>query len=121
MGGFDPFGWGNQFTLVNQQLAVIRALLRQLLAQEAKMAHSLDEVLAGVADESTKEDGLIALVTGLSAQVKELLASAKVPADVQAKIDAVFDAVAVNSGKVQEAIDANVVAAQPWQRAPVTP
>jgi hypothetical protein len=113
---FDPFGYNSQFAAINKQLATIIALLQQLLAQEVKMAHTLEEVLADVADEGTKEDGLVTLVKGLADQVKVLLAAVpSIPADVQAKIDAVFASVEANKTKVQAALDANTpaVAAKP--------
>lgn len=67
---------------------------------------TLDDVLAGVADESTKEDSLIALVTNLKTQLDQILAGGLTPA-AQAKVDALFASVTANVNKVQTAIDAN--------------
>lgn len=70
---------------------------------------TLDDVLAGVADESTKEDSLIALVTNLKTQLDGILAGGLTPA-AQAKVDALFASVTTNATKVQTAIDANTPA-----------
>lgn len=83
--------------------------LNCVLKQGEKIMATLDETLAAVTDESTKEDSLIALMQGIKAQLDAVLAG-QLPADVQAKVDAVFAGVTANSTKVQAAIDANTPA-----------
>jgi hypothetical protein len=74
--------------------------------QGVEMA-SLDETLAAVTAESTVDDSIIALLTGLAAQIK---AGGLAPAD-QAKVDAIFAAAQSNSAKVTAAVTANTPAA----------
>jgi hypothetical protein len=114
---------------VNQILYRLNAIATVLTAQSAQlaaiqgkmttMAHTIDEVLANVADEGTKTDSLIALMNGVEQQLKDALAGATIPPAVQAKIDAVFDGVTNNATKVQAALDANppAVATQQAQAA----
>lgn len=85
------------------QIALLAAIQGKLTA----MAHTLDEVLAGVADEGTKQDSLIALMNGVEQQLKDALAGTTLPPAIQAKVDAVFDGITNNATKVQAAIDAN--------------
>lgn len=69
---------------------------------------TLDEVLASVADESTKIDSLSTFIAGLKQQIADALAGVTLPPAVQAKVDAVFTAVEANKAKVVTAMDANV-------------
>lgn len=77
------------------------------------MAKTLDEVLADVTGEGSQIDSLVALVNGIEQQLKDALANTTLPPDVQAKVDAVFDAVEANKAKVVGAINANTPVAQP--------
>lgn len=81
-------------------------LLQAIKLQGDKIMATLDEVLTDVADESTKIDGLIALLAGIKKQLDDILAG-QLPPEVQAKVDAVFAAVESDKAKVQSAIDTN--------------
>lgn len=74
--------------------------------KENQIMATLDEVLADVADESTKIDSLSTLVAGIKAQLDAILAGGVTP-EVQAKVDALFAGIEANKAKVQAAIDAN--------------
>lgn len=67
---------------------------------------TLDEVLADVAEESTKIDGLITLLQGIKQELDNILAG-QLPPEVQAKVDSLFAAVEADKAKVQSAIDTN--------------
>ena len=71
------------------------------------MARTLDEVLAVVTDEDSQIDSLVTLVNGIEQQLKDALSGTTLPPAVQAKVDAVFDAVETNKNKVVAAINAN--------------
>lgn len=93
------------------RLGRIENLLRAVLAREENIMATIDEVLSDVQDESTVEDSLITLVTGIKSQLDAALASQGIPPDVQAKIDAVFSGIEANKAKVAAAITANTPAA----------
>lgn len=77
------------------------------LAKVDRIMATIDEVLAGVTELDTLEDSLIALTANIKALLDAALADATVPADVQAKIDAVFAQVEANKVQVSEAVVAN--------------
>lgn len=79
---------------------------RFVLTKLEEIMATLEDVLADVADESTKEDSLIALTNGLKAQLDAALAGSLTPAQ-QAKVDGIFAAIEANKAKVQASIDAN--------------
>lgn len=72
-----------------------------------KIMATLDEVLAGVAQETTLDDSIIALLTGIKTQLEEALSGENLSPAAQAKVDAVFAAVSANNAKVAAAIEAN--------------
>lgn len=74
------------------------------------MANTLDDVLKDVTDESTLDDSIIALLTGIKAQLDSVLAGGLTPAQ-QAKVDAIFSGLEANKAKVSAAITANTPAA----------
>lgn len=90
------------------QLSEVLTILRDLKSQGAKAMKTLDELVAAVTAANTKTDSLITLVGGLKQQVADLLSGAALPAGLQAKVDAAFDAVTAEAAKVQTALDANV-------------
>jgi len=97
------------------QFVELRALLTdihrhegRILRNQEKIMANLDQVLADVAEESTKLDSLAAFIAGLKQQIADALSGATRPPAVQAKVDAVFAGVEANKAKVQEALDANV-------------
>lgn len=87
------------------QLAALIALL-YVVRKVRAMAHTLDETLAAVQNESTVDDSIIALLKGIKAQLDAITAGALPPA-AQAQVDAIFDAATANSAKVADAVTAN--------------
>lgn len=88
--------------------------LRDMEARLSKtlenMAATLDSILTQVTDESTVDDSIITLLTGIKAQLDAVLAGALTPAQ-QAKADAIFAQVEANIKKVADAVTANTPAA----------
>jgi len=82
--------------------------LNSLEGKVNKIMATLDEVLADVTEESTAIDSVSALIAGLQQQLKDALAGATIPANVQTKIDAVFAQAEANKGKLAAALAANV-------------
>ena len=70
------------------------------------MAKTLDDLTQDVTDESTVVDSLIALTSGLKAQLDAVLGGALTP-NQQAQVDAIFAAVDANKTKLANAITAN--------------
>lgn len=85
---------------------ILDHLLLIIKNQQTIMA-SLDETLAKVTEEGTKDDSLIALFAGLKTQLDEVLSGVVIPPAVQTKVDAIFSGASSNADKVQAAIDAN--------------
>lgn len=75
-----------------------------------QMANTLDDVLKDVNDESTLDDSIITLLTGIKGQLDTVLAGG-LTADQQTKVDAIFAAAEANKAKVAAAITANTPAA----------
>ena len=88
-------------------LGVVTSAITHLSKRIEDIMHTLEDTLAAVTDEGTKEDSLIALVEGIQKQLADALAGTALPPAVQAKIDAVFQGVTDNATKVQAAIDKN--------------
>lgn len=65
---------------------------------------TLDEVLADVTAETTQLDSLSTLIAGLQKQLADALAGTTLPADVQAKVDAIFAAAEANKAKIAAAL-----------------
>jgi hypothetical protein len=98
----------------NQVFASIFARLdaleafRTLQRREASMADkTMDDVLADITDLRTREEGLAAVTNHLQEQLTAALSGMVIPPDVQAKINAAFDAVEANKTEVIAAINAN--------------
>lgn len=72
------------------------------------MARSIDETLKAVQDADTRVDSIIADRASLKAQLDAALANVNIPADVQAKIDSIFDISTADAVKVDAALNANV-------------
>lgn len=88
-------------------------LLSLFTKERTRIMHNIDDVITSVAAQKTKIDGLAALTNGLRAQVQQILQSGNVPADVQTKIDAVFDGVEANTTEISAAIDQNTTQTPP--------
>lgn len=69
---------------------------------------TLDEVLAEVTDEGTRLDSIQALIDGIKQQLADALSGTTLPADVQAKVDAVFAGLEANKAKLDKALNAGV-------------
>lgn len=97
---------------------VLRAL-SFIQQQERTIMHTLDEVAADVAAETTSIDSLSAMLTGIKKQLDDALSGTTLPPAVQTKVDAIFDAAEINKQKLADALAANVPPAPPAP--PVTP
>lgn len=86
--------------------AEILEKLDLILERLKDMAHTLEETLALVTAEPTRLDSIIALIEGLEKQLADVLSGASLPAAVQAKVDAMFDAATASAGKIDTAIAA---------------
>lgn len=82
-----------------------------------KIMAKLDDVLQDIADETTLEDSILALLTTIKQQLADALAGATLPPDVQAKIDVAFASLEANKAKLSAAVAANTPIAPP----PATP
>lgn len=82
------------------------ATVRNLM--ESFMAKTIDEVLAAVRAASTRTDSIIADRAALKKQVDDALSSVTLPADVQAKLDEVFDIETADAAKIDAALNTNV-------------
>jgi|GEM_PF-5309038 TATA-binding protein-associated factor Taf7 len=82
-----------------------------LIKREAQMSATLDQVVQDVTDESTIEDSLIALISGIQTQLTAALAGTTISPANQAKIDAVFSGLEANKTKLAAAVTANTPAA----------
>lgn len=91
-------------TSIVGQIAEIRALVQRVIEKENETMATIDEVLADVQAESTQLDSLAALIGGLRTQLADALADTTIPAETQAKIDAVFTAVEANKAKIMGAL-----------------
>jgi hypothetical protein len=74
---------------------------------------TVDELLADIADEKTQIGGLSVLTAGIKKKLDDALAGVALPAGVQAKINAAFDAIEANKVDIVTAITANTDAAPP--------
>lgn len=84
---------------LTQRLDWLRVQLETLMA-------TLDEVLTAVRAESGQIDSIATLLAQLHEQVKGVTAGT-LPPDVQAKVDAIFEAAGGNAKKLADAINAN--------------
>ncbi len=85
-------------------LTRIECKLDQLLKGQQAMAITLDDVLAKVTTQGTTVDSVLTLIKGLQDQIAGL---GLTPAQ-QAKVDAIFNAVGSDQGKLEAALSANI-------------
>jgi hypothetical protein len=92
-------------------------MLRALLTLDGKVTRlmaTIDEVLAEITSQTSKIEGIDALLDGLRAQVQELLdQQGNIPPALQEKIDAVFDTAKANTAAIDAAIAENTPPASP--------
>ncbi len=91
--------------LANQSQAAITKLRSDVMA-------TLDEVLEEVRSQTSKIDSINTLADGIRPQLADVLGGTLSP-EMQAKVDAIFDAVKMNSAKLVETIDENTNTGNP--------
>jgi hypothetical protein len=93
---------------VRRRLDDVFVLLRYLVHQQGVFEmRTLDEVLAVVAEQSTKVESLIVLTDGLRQQVKDALSGATLPPQMQSQIEQIFDQVKSSADRIDAAITQN--------------
>ena len=104
--GRSPPQWAREMRFaVTTHLIALTQAVRTL---EEKLMATLDEILAEVTAQTTKIDSIDTLLDGMRQQIADLIAAqGNVPAELQAKIDAVFVAAQANSAKIDTAIAEN--------------
>lgn len=103
------FGGDCQCAHSRKELRQALGLLRILVQQGEKIMATLDEILSSVDAEDAVDDSIIALLTGIKAQLDAVIAGGLSPA-VQAKVDAIFAKVEASKAKVAAAVVANTPA-----------
>jgi capsule polysaccharide export protein KpsE/RkpR len=84
------------------------AVVKEIRDKLEKIMTSLQDVLDAVTAESTKVDGIVALVASIKQQLADALSGTTLPPAVQAKVDAVFAGLTANATKLDTALQANV-------------
>jgi hypothetical protein len=87
----------------------LREMLGLILRKQEIIMATIDQVLADVTDEGTSLAKISTLISGLQTQLAAALASLVIPADVQAKIDAVFAQAELNKAAIATALGPAVV------------
>lgn len=96
---------------VNAKLDLILLRLSKLQKEEDTEMEKLDALLKEMADQSTQIDGLSSMIAGIRDSLATALANVNIPAAVQDKIDAVFDAAEANKAKLATALNVGTPAA----------
>jgi acetylglutamate synthase len=101
----------NLITGLAKQLAKDRtdnfAALNQVRKAQEKAMATLDQILSDVTEQATMIDGVSTMISGLRQQVAEAVAKTGMPAEDQAKIDAIFDSAEANKAKLAGALATN--------------
>jgi hypothetical protein len=100
------------FWASSHRLRRIESLLESVLHQGGRIMATLDDIIASVDSEDAVDDSIIALLTGIKAQLDAVLAGGITPAQ-QAKVDAIFAKVEASKAKVAAAVVANTPAEPP--------
>ena len=95
---------------IERKLDAILDMLYWIERKENKAMATLDDVLAGVAEEKTQIDGLATLTANIKAQLDAALAGTLTP-EQQAKVDSIFASVQAGTADAVAAINANTPAA----------
>jgi hypothetical protein len=90
---------------------VITNMLREILERQTMTDRTIDDVLNEISAERTQVGSLIALNNDYRTKLAAALATVTIPADVQEKINQVFDAVEANKADLATAINVNTPAA----------
>lgn len=93
------------------RLSRIEYLLRSLTWKEDKTMATIDDLVTEVANEATQIASVKTFIQGLQQQLADALSGVTLPADVQAKVDAVFASMQANDAALAGAINANTAAA----------
>lgn len=101
------------FPEILKRLERIEILLATLIGQGKIIMASITDLQNAVAQETTLENSIEALVTGLQTQLAAALANQTVPPDVQAAIDSTFATVQSNIAGLTASVAANTPAAPP--------
>jgi hypothetical protein len=106
---------GEAYAIVTNDIRKIDAALKTGTAapvhpslERLSMSKSIDEVLAAVRAASTRTDSIIADRAALKQQVDDALKNVSLPADVQDKLDAIFDIETADAQKIDAALNTNV-------------
>lgn len=106
--------WTKQLQLdIHLMLRLQLIILRKLghVDKELYMVdRTLDDVLADIAAEKTQIASLSTLTAGIKQKLDDALSGVTLPADAQAKINAIFDGIESNKQDVVNAINANTPA-----------
>lgn len=105
------FAWLWKDQEAHKKLDLIIKLLTEDKERDQKEMANIDEILAEVSAQTSKIDGIDALMDGMRKQIADLIASqGNIPEELQQKIDAVFATAKQNSDKIDAAIAENVPA-----------
>lgn len=80
-------------------------------AQLEIIMDSLDRIEAAAARETTLEASVAAMVTDLKGQLADALSGTKLPADVEARLAAIFPTLEANNDRLTSILTANTAAA----------
>lgn len=81
--------------------------LNYIIQKLNTMAVTLDQTLQSVRDNATVGDSVIALLTDIKKRLDDALSGTTLPPEVQAKVDAIFQASEDDKAKLEAAILAN--------------
>ena len=88
-------------------LYTLRIKIELIQRKEEELMHTLDDAVAKVKEVSGKADSMIELMTTIKKKLDAVLSGVELPAEVQAKIDEIFDIDESTAQKITAAIDAN--------------
>jgi hypothetical protein len=106
----QPPAWATEIMRGILDLGLMMAALQRM---QKMTDRTIDDLTADIASETSVESSLVTLTTGLKASLDAALANQGIPADVQTKINAAFDAIEANKTTLANAITANTPAAAP--------
>jgi hypothetical protein len=95
---------GQQLAEIRAGVARIETALQFSISKEFQMAHTLDEAVTAAQAASSKGDSVLATFATVEKQLADALAGVTIPADAQAKIDAIFDIDTATAAKLGTAI-----------------
>lgn len=101
---------GHESQKIEKILSLLTTLFDKVVLMDANMQAAVDKLNAAVAEQTTVEASIEALLTGMAAQIKSLGAGVTDPVVLKAISDAA-DIVAANNAKAAAAVTANTVVA----------